>query len=81
MSGSVVRAKAVRAALALGLTVPLLTACLEEPSPHEAVRDFLVGWEKGEYGEAAERADGDQAVVRKALENYRLQLDAASIRF
>ncbi|MGW5260990.1 penicillin-binding transpeptidase domain-containing protein [Microbispora sp. NPDC004025] len=77
----VVRARAVRAALALGLTAPLLTACFEEPSPHEAVRDFLVGWQTGDYAAAARRADGDQAAVRKALEDARLQLDAASVRF
>ncbi|WP_235557930.1 penicillin-binding transpeptidase domain-containing protein [Sphaerimonospora mesophila] len=81
VSATTARARAVRATLALGLTMPLLTACFEEPSPHEAVRDFLVGWETGEYREAAKRADGDPAVVREALENARLQLDAASIRF
>ncbi|GIH68847.1 penicillin-binding transpeptidase domain-containing protein [Sphaerimonospora thailandensis] len=81
VSATTARARAVRATLALGLAMPLLTACFEEPSPHEAVRDFLVGWETGEYGEAAKRADGDPATVRKALENARLQLDAASIRF
>ncbi|XVQ87627.1 penicillin-binding transpeptidase domain-containing protein [Microbispora siamensis] len=76
-----VRARAVRAALALGLAAPLLTGCFEEPTPHDAVRDFLVGWQTGDYAAAARRADGDQAAVRKALENARLQLDAASIRF
>ncbi|MBO4272238.1 penicillin-binding transpeptidase domain-containing protein [Microbispora triticiradicis] len=75
------RARVVRAALALGLTAPLLTGCFEEPSPHEAVRDFLVGWQTGDYAAAARRADGDQAAVRKALEDARLQLDAASVRF
>lgn len=76
-----VRARAVRVALALGLAAPLLTGCFEEPSPHEAVRDFLVGWQIGDYAAAARRADGDPAAVGKALENARLQLDAASIRF
>ncbi len=74
-------ARAVRAALALGLAAPLLTACFEEPSPHEAVRDFLVGWQTGDYATAARRADGNPAVVEKALEDVGLQLDAASIRF
>ncbi|ETK33633.1 penicillin-binding transpeptidase domain-containing protein [Microbispora sp. ATCC PTA-5024] len=75
------RARAVRAVLALGLAAPLLTGCFEEPSPHEAVRDFLLGWQSGDYAAAARRADGDPATVRRALEDVRLQLDAASIRF
>ncbi|WP_433353463.1 penicillin-binding transpeptidase domain-containing protein [Microtetraspora malaysiensis] len=74
-------AKAVRAALALGLAVPMLTACFEEPSPLDAVRDFLVGWQSGDYAGAARRADGDPAVVRRALEDVGVQLDAASFRF
>ncbi|WP_084517809.1 penicillin-binding transpeptidase domain-containing protein [Microtetraspora niveoalba] len=74
-------AKAVRAALALGLAVPMLTACFEEPTPLDAVRDFLVGWQSGDYAGAARRADGDPAVVRKALEDVGVQLDAASFRF
>lgn len=73
--------RAVRAGLALGLVAPLLTACFGEPSPHDAVRDFLVGWQTGDYLAAARRTDGNAAVVRKALEDVGLQLDAASIRF
>ncbi|MBO3745014.1 penicillin-binding protein [Streptosporangiaceae bacterium NEAU-GS5] len=73
--------KLVRLALALGLAAPALTACFEEPSPHEAVREFLVGWEDGDYASAARRADGDPATVRKALEAVGVQLDAASMRF
>jgi cell division protein FtsI/penicillin-binding protein 2 len=76
-----VHARAVRAALALVLAAPLLTGCFEEPSPTEAVQDFLVGWETGNYAEAAARADADTATVRKALKDVGLQLDAASIRF
>ncbi|ADG87520.1 penicillin-binding transpeptidase domain-containing protein [Thermobispora bispora] len=74
-------ARAVRAALALGLAVPLLTGCLEESSPHEAVREFLVGWQTGDYASAARRADANPATVRKALADAKQQLDAASIRF
>jgi cell division protein FtsI/penicillin-binding protein 2 len=58
-----------------------MAGCFEEPSPHEAVRDFLLGWQTGDYAAAAQRADGDPATVRKALADVRLQLDAASIRF
>ncbi|GAA2642011.1 penicillin-binding transpeptidase domain-containing protein [Nonomuraea recticatena] len=58
-----------------------LTGCFEEPSAHEAVRDFLVGWQSGDYELAAGRTDGDPAVVRKALEDTRVHLDAASFRF
>ncbi|GII53358.1 hypothetical protein Pth03_17470 [Planotetraspora thailandica] len=71
----------MRAVLAIGLVAPMLTACFEEPSPHEAVRDFLVGWETGDYAEAASRADADPTAVRNALQNFGVQLDAASIRF
>ncbi|MEW9527217.1 penicillin-binding transpeptidase domain-containing protein [Microbispora sp. NPDC049125] len=74
-------ARAVRVALAVGLAAPLLTGCFEEVSPHEAVRDFLVGWQTGDYAAAARRADTDPATVRKELEDARLELDAASIRF
>ena len=69
------------AALALVATAPMLSGCLEEPSAHEAVRDFLVGWQTGDYAAAAKRTDGDEKVVRKALEDAKLQLDAASFRF
>ncbi|GIH22135.1 penicillin-binding protein [Acrocarpospora phusangensis] len=73
--------RSVRLALALGLLVPTLTACFEEPSPHEAIRDFLVGWESGDYAMAARRADANEASVRKALGDVALHLDAASLRF
>ncbi|MBB2909763.1 cell division protein FtsI/penicillin-binding protein 2 [Streptosporangium becharense] len=73
--------RAVAAALALAATAPMLSACFEEPSAHEAVRDFLVGWQTGDYAAAARRTDGDEKVVRKALEDAKLQLDAASFRF
>ncbi|MBP2705943.1 penicillin-binding protein [Microbispora sp. RL4-1S] len=76
-----VHARVVRAALALGLTAPLLAGCFEEPSPNDAVRDFLLGWQTEDYAAAAARSDGDPAIVRKTLEDVRLQLDAASIRF
>ncbi|MEV0829208.1 penicillin-binding transpeptidase domain-containing protein [Nonomuraea rubra] len=58
-----------------------LTGCFEEPSAHEAVRDFLVGWQSGDYALAASRTDGDPMVVAKALEDARVHLDAASFRF
>jgi cell division protein FtsI/penicillin-binding protein 2 len=73
--------RTVAAALALVAAVPMLSGCLEEPSAHEAVRDFLVGWQTGDYAAAAKRTDGDEKVVRKALEDAKLQLDAASFRF
>ncbi|MGJ6963324.1 penicillin-binding transpeptidase domain-containing protein [Streptosporangium sp. G11] len=69
------------AALALAATAPMLSACFEEPSAHEAVRDFLIGWQTGDYAAAARRTDGDQKVVSRALEDAKLQLDAASFRF
>ncbi|AWS40926.1 penicillin-binding transpeptidase domain-containing protein [Streptosporangium sp. 'caverna'] len=69
------------AALALVAMAPMLSGCLEEPSAHEAVRDFLVGWQTGDYTAAAQRTDGDEKAVRKALEDAKLQLDAASFRF
>ncbi|MFI6501642.1 penicillin-binding transpeptidase domain-containing protein [Nonomuraea typhae] len=58
-----------------------LTGCFAEPSAHDAVRDFLVGWQSEDYELAAGRADGDPAVVRQALEAAKLDLDAASFRF
>jgi len=79
-----VRGKARRtaaAALALAVTTPMLSACFEEPSAHEAVRDFLIGWQTGDYAAAAKRTDGDEKVVSRALEDAKLQLDAASFRF
>lgn len=73
--------RTVAAALALVTTVPMLSACFEEPSAHEAVRDFLVGWQTGNYTAAARRTDGEEKVVRRALEDAKVQLDAASFRF
>lgn len=73
--------RAVAAGLALAVTAPMLSACFEEPSAHEAVRDFLIGWQTGDYAAAARRTDGDEKVVRRALEDAKLQLDAASFRF
>ncbi|GII00996.1 penicillin-binding protein [Planobispora takensis] len=73
--------RTVSAALALAVMVPTLSACFEEPSAHEAVRDFLVGWQTGDYVTAARRTDGDEKTVSKALEDARIQLDAASFRF
>ncbi|MER6169643.1 penicillin-binding transpeptidase domain-containing protein [Streptosporangium sp. NPDC001681] len=73
--------RAASAALALAVTAPMLSACFEEPSAHEAVRDFLIGWQTGDYAAAAKRTDGDEKVVSKALEDAKLQLDAASFRF
>ncbi|GAA3117768.1 hypothetical protein GCM10010466_05960 [Planomonospora alba] len=69
------------AALALAAMAPLLSACTEEPSAHDAVRDFLVGWQTGDYTLAARRTDGDEKKVSRALEDARVQLDAASFRF
>ncbi|WP_030451215.1 penicillin-binding transpeptidase domain-containing protein [Herbidospora cretacea] len=71
----------LRLALTLALLAPGLTACFEEPSPHEAIRDFLVGWQSGDYEMAARRADADPATVVKALGDASLHLDAASVRF
>ncbi|GLW05294.1 penicillin-binding protein [Microtetraspora sp. NBRC 13810] len=75
------RTRTVAAALALVATAPLLTGCFEEPSANEAVREFLVGWQSGDYEAAATRTDGDPKVVARALGDVRVQLDAASIRF
>ncbi|MGW4637864.1 NTF2-like N-terminal transpeptidase domain-containing protein [Sphaerisporangium sp. NPDC004334] len=73
--------RALSAGLSLAVAVPMLSACFSEPSPHEAVSQFLVGWQSGDYAAAAERVDGDPKAVRKALEDAGVQLDAASIRF
>ncbi|MFC4011474.1 penicillin-binding transpeptidase domain-containing protein [Nonomuraea purpurea] len=73
------RTLAATATLAIACTT--LTGCFEEPSPHDAVRDFLVGWQSGDYDLAAGRTDGDVAKVRKALADTKLELDAASFRF
>ncbi|GAA1263839.1 penicillin-binding transpeptidase domain-containing protein [Sphaerisporangium rubeum] len=67
--------------LSLAVAVPALAACFAEPSPHNAVKEFLVGWQTGDYTAAARRTDGDPKQVGQALENVKLQLDAASIRF
>jgi cell division protein FtsI/penicillin-binding protein 2 len=69
------------AALALAVLGPTLSACFEEPSAHEAVREFLVGWQSGDYLTAARRTDGDPQVVARAIRDVGLQLDAASFRF
>ncbi|MDP9862700.1 MULTISPECIES: penicillin-binding transpeptidase domain-containing protein [Streptosporangium] len=73
--------RTVAAALVLAATAPMLSACFEEPSAHEAVRDFLVGWQTGDYAMAARRTDGDQKAVRQALQDAKIHLDAASFRF
>ncbi|SDQ90477.1 Cell division protein FtsI/penicillin-binding protein 2 [Thermostaphylospora chromogena] len=75
------RRRIAAAALALAATAPLLTGCLQEASPHDAVRDFLVGWQSGDHMLAARRTDGDPAEVAKAIGDVRLDLDAASFRF
>jgi cell division protein FtsI/penicillin-binding protein 2 len=75
----------VRRGLAATVTLAVasmsLTACFEESSPHDAVRDFLVGWQSEDYDLAAGRTDGDRATVRKALSDAKVELDAASFRF
>ncbi|MFD1542087.1 penicillin-binding transpeptidase domain-containing protein [Nonomuraea guangzhouensis] len=75
----------VRRGLAATVTLAVasmsLTACFEESSPHDAVRDFLVGWQSEDYDLAAGRTDGDLAAVRKALSDAKIELDAASFRF
>ncbi|GII91083.1 penicillin-binding transpeptidase domain-containing protein [Sinosporangium siamense] len=77
--------RATRRALASSLAMvacgATLTACFEEPSPHEAVQTFLVGWQSGDYAAAAARTDGDPAKVAKAIEDAGVHLDAASFRF
>lgn len=73
--------RALAAAVTLTVTSMTLTACFEEPSAHDAVRDFLVGWQSEDYELAAGRTDGDPATVRKTLEAAKLDLDAASFRF
>ncbi|WP_327087306.1 penicillin-binding transpeptidase domain-containing protein [Nonomuraea sp. NBC_01738] len=73
--------RTLAAAVTLTVASTTLTGCFEEPSAHDAVRDFLVGWQSEDYELAAARTDGDQATVRKALEAAKLDLDAASFRF
>ncbi|WP_247815788.1 penicillin-binding transpeptidase domain-containing protein [Actinomadura luzonensis] len=73
--------RTLSATVTLAVACTTLTGCFEEPSPHDAVRDFLVGWQTEDYELAAGRTDGDQATVRKALSDAKLELDAASFRF
>ncbi|KAB8197549.1 penicillin-binding protein [Nonomuraea phyllanthi] len=73
--------RTLAAAATLAVACTTLTGCFEEPTPHDAVRDFLVGWQSGDYDLAAGRTDGDRAAVRKALSDAKLELDAASFRF
>ncbi|MEU0566240.1 penicillin-binding transpeptidase domain-containing protein [Nonomuraea sp. NPDC005983] len=73
--------RTVAATVTLAVACTTLTACLDESSPHDAVRDFLVGWQSEDYDLAAERTDGDPAIVREALADAKLELDAASFRF
>jgi cell division protein FtsI/penicillin-binding protein 2 len=69
------------ATVTLAVACTTLTGCFEEPSPNDAVKDFLVGWQTEDYELAAERTDGNPATVRKALSDVKLELDAASFRF
>ncbi len=73
--------RALAATVTMAVASMTLTACLEESSPHDAVRDFLVGWQSNDYALAAGRTDADPETVRKALADAKLQLDAASFRF
>ncbi|WP_188191307.1 penicillin-binding transpeptidase domain-containing protein [Nonomuraea sp. SYSU D8015] len=73
--------RTLSATVTLAVACTTLTGCFEESSPHDAVRDFLVGWQTGDYDLAAGRTDGDQAAVRKALSDATVELDAASFRF
>nr|WP_055506702.1 penicillin-binding transpeptidase domain-containing protein [Nonomuraea pusilla] len=73
--------RTLAATATLAVACATLTGCFEESSPHDAVRDFLVGWQTEDYELAADRTDGDQAAVRKALSDTKLELDAASFRF
>ncbi|TMR88579.1 penicillin-binding transpeptidase domain-containing protein [Nonomuraea basaltis] len=73
--------RTLSATVTLAVACTTLTGCFEEPSPHDAVRDFLVGWQTEDYDLAAGRTDGDPATVRKALSDAKLELDAASFRF
>ncbi|MBF8186888.1 penicillin-binding protein [Nonomuraea sp. K274] len=73
--------RTLAATVTLAVACMTLTGCFEEPSPHDAVRDFLVGWQSGDYDLAAGRTDGDLNTVRKALSDAKLELDAASFRF
>ena len=63
--------RGLAATVTLAVASMTLTACFEESSPHDAVRDFLVGWQSEDYDLAAGRTDGDRATVRKALRTPR----------
>ncbi|WP_240506615.1 NTF2-like N-terminal transpeptidase domain-containing protein [Thermoactinospora rubra] len=67
--------------MTLAVASMTLTACFEEPSPHDAIRDFLVGWKEEDYALAAGRTDADPKAVAKALADAKLDLDATSFRF
>ncbi|NUP03176.1 MAG: penicillin-binding protein [Nonomuraea sp.] len=73
--------RTLAATVTLAVASMTLTGCFEESSPHDAVRDFLVGWQSEDYALAAGRTDGDPAKVGKALANAKFELDAASFRF
>ncbi|MEW9547154.1 penicillin-binding transpeptidase domain-containing protein [Nonomuraea sp. NPDC050783] len=73
--------RTLSATVTLAVASTMLTGCFEESSPHDAVRDFLVGWQTEDYDLAAGRTDGDRAAVSKALSDAKLELDAASFRF
>ncbi|MEV0591301.1 penicillin-binding transpeptidase domain-containing protein [Nonomuraea cavernae] len=73
--------RTLTATVTLALACTTLTGCFDEASPHDAVRDFLVGWQSEDYDLAADRTDGERAAVRKALADAKLELDAASFRF
>ncbi|MFI6791762.1 penicillin-binding transpeptidase domain-containing protein [Nonomuraea sp. NPDC050383] len=73
--------RTLSATLAVAAASTTLTGCLDESSPHDALRDFLVGWQTGDYALAARRTDGDEAAVRKTLSDVKVELDAASFRF
>ncbi|WP_283138423.1 penicillin-binding transpeptidase domain-containing protein [Rhizohabitans arisaemae] len=75
------RRRLLAATLACTVTGTTLTGCFAEPSPQDAVKQFLVGWQNGAYDEAARRTDADPKVVAKALEQASFQLDVASFRF
>ncbi|MEV0581987.1 penicillin-binding transpeptidase domain-containing protein [Nonomuraea sp. NPDC050310] len=69
------------AAVTMVVAGTTLSGCLSESSPHEAIRDFLVGWKEENYDLAAERTNGDPKAVAKALADTKLDLDAISFRF
>ncbi|SEG65644.1 Cell division protein FtsI/penicillin-binding protein 2 [Nonomuraea solani] len=73
--------RTLAATVTLAVASMTLTGCFEESSPHDAVRDFLVGWQSEDYDLAAQRTDGDVAKVREALADAKVELDAASFRF